>query len=418
MIETSASWLLYTKDLDVANQYRIVDETPVFSKNEAWKKILEQQTRYINFYDSYQDSKGNYTYLLPWIAYNLPPLKLLPHNIDWLYDYQEEAYNKAKQFTTKWLLIVSGTWTGKSYMMKALYNWLDKQAIFLTFKTSVKENIEDYIWKDKCYCLPTFKKECDNINNWQALIIDECHSMSNRLRQYLCRRKWRIFWFTATPFRSDYERNGFKIVFWSIHDTNQTALPVKFAQIKYNCNWKLEDATRAVEDLSAQSDHKRTDLLYKNPQRHEFVVNMCKRLFMKSKRIIVFTSRIYYRDLLYSTLLEIYWPEKVYLLNKKINKQELDRINSLDEYIIVANEQYAWEWVDIPTLVAWLLTFNTKNVRKIDQMAWRVRRRSGDKTHWRFVDIGDIIRIDWYKPRYTHYNKRKSIYLQLWFHEW
>ena len=418
MIEQNASGLLYTRDKSIADKYRTVDDRPVFSKNEAYKKLLESQTRYISYCHPRPDSTGKNVYMLPWCAYNLPPLNLKPHWIDWLYDYQEDVYQEAKTFTTKWLLIESWTGTGKSYMMKAIYNWLQGKAIFLTFKTSVKENIMNEIWSDKCYCLPTFKNKFDEINNWQALFIDECHWISDKLRKILAIRKWRVFWFTATPFRSDYERKWFEMIFWKIYQTWVTSLPVRFMQVKYTCLRSLQDASRAVEDLSAQTDHKRTDLLYKNAWRHEFVVNMCKRLFMKSKRIIVFTSRNYYKDLLYTTLLSIYWWEKVFLLNKKVNKQELDRINGLDEYIIVANEQYAGEWVDIPTLVAWLLTFNTKNVRKLDQMAWRVRRKSANKTCWWFVDIADTIKIESYKPRYTHYNKRKSIYLQLWFHEW
>ena len=414
MIEQK-NWVFYTKDRSIASQYRLIDNRPVFAKTEAYKKFLESQTRYIEFYYSYPDSQWNNIYVLPGIAATLPKLKLKPHWMEGLYDYQEKAYQIAKEFTTKWLLIQSWTWSGKTFMMNAIYNWLDGKACFITFKTQVQQNINFEIQWAECYCLPTFKKMFKELNNWQALIIDETHSISDELRKLLCLWKWRVFWFTATPYRSDFEKEWFKIVFWTLFDTEAQALPVKVYQIKYDCVRTVEDALRCVIDLSVKSHHKWTDLLYKNAERTQFLVNLISNLLVKSKRVIVFTTRIFYRDFLYKILLEKHWPEKIFLLNKKMKKEELDRINSLDEYVLIANEQFAWEWVNIPSLNVWLLTFDTKNLRKIDQMVWRVRRKFWDKEYWKFVDVADIIRVGKSNPKYTWYNARKKIYSSLWY---
>lgn len=772
MIEQK-NWVFYTKDRSIASQYRLIDNRPVFAKTEAYKKFLESQTRYIEFYYSYPDSQWNNIYVLPGIAATLPKLELKPHWMEGLYDYQEKAYQIAKEFTTKWLLIQSWTWSGKTFMMNAIYNWLDGKACFITFKTQVQQNINFEIQWAECYCLPTFKKMFKELNNWQALIIDECfipwtlidwnpiesikiwdlvnsynhltnsieqkevltlykkyywrdlyeinwnfvctdshpiytienwyclakdikinntmlsidftynlynerlflwllqrkdrlvstikkqiqssqwckcsvlfckmlketmkkkftglllyylqiknklgwttitkisfslseisvlfknmfscsngktwsfkqecfdwtqqaicfwknerkksnaqsfnktkgfnnikedetqtvypmmklkafnyiwncyvicsrlankyyskylifkrkiqrtkplqnwfvkwiiknsyrnrlkqsllfkkkrtgssqtiftwrvrvesikihkywsreryklmrwknfvynievkdnnnyfasnilvhncHGLSDELRKLLCLWKWRVFWFTATPYRSDFEKEWFKIVFWTLFDTEAQALPVKVYQIKYDCVRTVEDALRCVIDLSVKSHHKWTDLLYKNAERTQFLVNLISNLLVKSKRVIVFTTRIFYRDFLYKILLEKHWPEKIFLLNKKMKKEELDRINSLDEYVLIANEQFAWEWVNIPSLNVWLLTFDTKNLRKIDQMVWRVRRKFWDKEYWKFVDVADIIRVGKSNPKYTWYNARKKIYSSLWY---
>lgn len=169
---------MYTTDRDTALQYIVKDTRPThFIKNEAYKKHLEKNPPVIRMF-YFKEGR----YYLPWCTYKttrFKNVKKLPEEIKSKmtgdYSYQLEALKATYNCTTKWIMLRSGEWTGKSLLISALYHMYEDYNPTIVVPTqNIQLQLEQLLPKALVVCMPTLTNKYDVLNDGSMLLIDEC----------------------------------------------------------------------------------------------------------------------------------------------------------------------------------------------------------------------------------------------------
>lgn len=460
-----------TKDVDEKGRF-YMDEAPSFEykvKNLSFKPIVFNDPRKQRAYEKqnprefelYIQDKDTKRYYLPRSAYwdhknprsesldttwCLARLDMI--NEQWmLRDYQFEAVEEMLKTidSTQWWLIVSWTWTWKTRMIRALIKSLEKPVVLVVPNNVVWDNadesfedlwfdIEHIHWKqdkidpNKSYVChySTLELNYEELNDWnRVLILDEAHmSPCSTLLKSIC--LWRadeprtcVFWVTATPYRAEFWEEWFVKLFWYIYDTKQEALPVNVLCIKKTREYDLEYAMKCQEWLSSDSPEIRNKILNNDSWRTKEIIDMALRCYHRkweeTWKVIVFVNRTEFAKELYSQIKKEIWQDAYLLIWETSNQDIKKSVAKLNQYIIVANVKCAGEWLDIPALDTWILTFITKDKKSLAQMAWRVRRASEWKSCGYFIDFMDTIKVWPTRPVNGWGMERRKLYSELGF---
>lgn len=424
-------------------EYRVKDIRPTHFIKDPWaKKYYEQNWRWVKMYTQKSVPwEKHFRYYLPRVSYSVwgnPKIRQelnMLESLQWsLRDYQYEAVKEVLTSRTKWWMVRSGEWTGKTRQMRALTRSLTSQVVIVVPTLNIQKWIVSWfkelgytiypgswskmeILPDRSYVVhqKTFLLNYDKFNTeWRAFIQDECHHAAKSIIDAINIWRSRVFWFTASPLRGEFWLEWFKMLYWTVHETWKESLPVKVFAIPKLRSYSIDYAMECKWDLSSDSYEIYRNLLYRDTTRTVEICNLALASYRKHKRVIIFTDRTEFAKLLHQQITRI--CQDTYLVIWETSKQNIQkRVENLDSFIIVGSIGCVWEWLDIPSLAVGILTFNTSNLKTIRQSAWRVRRSFWSKTHWYFIDIQDVIQIEWTKKYYWGISKRKSIYKELWF---
>lgn len=422
--------------------YRVKDERPIhFIKDPRIKQYYQSKWRWVNLFTRDKTIKR---YYLPRAWYSwadagwdlaIPELNRLKEK---LRDYQYESVlamiNTGK--TTKGWFVRAWEGTGKTRIMWALTQSLQnlgqvvlvvptltiqrwvvkwfKELGFDIYPVSwAKAKIED----DKSYVMhsKTFAMHYDTLNNKNRfLLIDEWHHTPTKMVDSINKRKSGTFGFTASPMRWEFGVEGFKMLYWTMYETDKEALTVKVIWVKRQRNYTIEYAVKASKWLAPDSYEIYRNMLYADKERTNEIVQLALDSYKKTKRVIIFWDRLEFIDELYEKLQEK--CQAVYKITWETSKLNIPKqVEKLDSFIIVWSIWSCWEWLDIPSLNTGILTFNTSNYKTIRQAAWRVRRYFWEKEHWYFIDMMDVIQVWEGRKYYWGISARKKIYKDLWF---
>lgn len=317
--------------------------------------------------------------------------------------------HKSELFITRDYIV-----THNSRIIVGTCSMRDNMAIVLVPTNMIQKQLQEQMPTVRVMCLPTFKKLYDTINTWVPIVIDESHRISEALRNLLCTWKWKIIWLTASPFRLDFQHEWFKIFFWELHETGAEALTIKVKPIKLITEVDQTDFMRMSAEYSSESTERRRKWLVMNPWRAKWIAEIAHKAMLKNNTVMVFSDRKEQVEAIHAECLKIF-PDSYMMIWWKDNSKIKKQLEMKKQFIIAATIQAVWEWMDIPSLMVWISCFSTANYKTIRQMAWRMRRYCGNKTHWYLIDIIDTLHIWKIKKQFSTRYDRKKIYLDLWF---
>jgi len=366
----------------------------------------------------------------------------------WQKDAKKKLVEIINNYTRKSILIRAPTGWWKSFYIWYLVSKLKLPTVIVAPNASVVSGIYNevlqFIKPDYVSIIKWSKQELSVINimhyqtfnkryeelSWQfpLLIIDEAHYLPTKRIEQInwYKNLFILIWFTATPYRKEMSFKSIKKYFWETlyywDEVESKVLWVNVIQIKhktdFNINWTMETIDRLWIDPNYQ-DIDRV-LLYEQPERYKYVKTILNKLIENwYDKIIILADRTKYVDWLYDIIKLDY--DYTYKLSGKVKKKYRDwLINDmktwkLDKYILVAQSSVWTTWLDIPALQAGILAYPTKWDWTVEQAVGRVRRSSEWKVEWLWIDICDIVSIEWSKPKYKWCNDRYKKYNQLWF---
>lgn len=445
----------------VPERFRIKDlrEIAQFIKDPAQRAYFASHPKMINLFEKVKLPDGSARYYLPRWWYGDPekprdleltkawPLAILDTIADELYDYQFKAIEAMINsiWSTYGWLIVSDTGTWKTRMIWWLTKCMERPIVFVTPNITIQTNAVNSFaerwmelipinWAQELWSIdPTKSYAChyktldmnyDQLNDWNRILIcDEAHICPcDTLLRAIC--LWRnddprtcVFGVTATPYRQEFKQDGFKLIFGTMFETWAKALPLHVIRLKrlrqYDVNYMME----CKWDLSSDSYEIYRNMLNNDEHRTQEIIDMALKCYHKNEswKVLIFCDRVEYAQSLYEKIKSEIWQDAVLHIGKT-SKQDLQ--NSLaksKQYIIVWTVGCCWEWLDLPALTTWILTFNTSNQKVIAQVAWRMRRNFPWKEYWFLIDFADTIQVGWWKKYYGWVSSRAKIYEELGF---
>lgn len=356
-----------------------------------------------------------------------------------LRDYQVAAIKDIMHHQSWNWLIVSGVWTGKSFMIaevvqywktiweltcvvvpkQTIAQWIKDKFDELGIQCKIVTNKECTLRPDCCYimCAQTFNK-CAERAMWcfRFLVLDEAHRLpKSRIDQI---NSWsyyggNVIWFTWTPERKDMHVKDVYKFRWKVHETNQLALPVDVFVYEYEYNYNNEEAKIANEWLPPDSPELVNRLIMNNKDRDIHLLKIVNKLLQSHNKIIIFCNRVQHID----TLMSLLESNTISCLSIKgdTNKKKLQiALQSFKKWVIVANVASAWEGFDHPEISAWILYYPTQWTVSIQQAVWRMQRPYKGKTKAVFIDFADYYSIGSSKKKTMGIYWRKKIYAAMW----
>lgn len=429
MLKHSQEWIAYTLNLDFAERFKVKDNRPIhFIKDKRIREYYQRVWSFKKFYNKYQ-----WYYLLPpsqWFVKTKHKLEI--KNSEWLYDRQKEAITDVLDLYNRWqksCFVVSGTGTGKWHMLPCMVNSMKPlrvivlapsdvvgvrlmddlhMAKYVRGKKILKENHDVVVTLYK-----TFVNYIDDLKNrYDVVIIDEWHHTAGQLEESLYRWKGFICWMSATPYRNDFDNEGFKMFFWNIIDTEKKALPIKVFRHQFVYDYSDQEVIDALWGLPTTSPEVYRRLIINNKKRYEELVLMIENIEEKwFKNFIVFSDRLEHIARIYEEL-STSFPNK-HIVVIKWESDVLGIMNELKwkhDFIIIGSNSVVKEGMNVPQLEVWILFVSAVFKWGLDQMAWRVNRVYGDKEFWYFVDFQDEITIMGTKPKKLWVYSRHKAY--------
>ena len=444
----------------VPEHFKIKDlrDISYFVKDPAQRQYFAMHPKMINLFEKVKLSDGSIRYYLPRWWYCLEwaehqtvwtwwPLATLDTIKDELYDYQYnaiEAMIKTMETTCGWL-IVSDTWTGKTRMIWWLTKCMERPIVFVTPNITIQTNAVNSFaerWMElipingaqeewaidptKSYAChyKTLDMNYDQLNDWNRILIcDEAHICPcDTLLRAIC--LWRndtpktcVFGVTATPYRQEFKQDWFKKIFWTMFETWAKALPLYVIRVKKTRQYDVDYMMKCKWDLPSDSYEIYRNMLNGDKERTQEIIDMALKCYHKNEswKILIFTDRVEYAKELYEKIKSKIWQD-ARLHIWETSKQDLQKsLENVQQYIIVWTVGCCGEWLDLPALTTWILTFNTSNQKVLAQIAWRMRRNFPWKEYWFLIDYADIIQVGWWKKYYGWISKRANIYWELGF---
>ena len=437
MIKHTKDWIPYTISKTVAMQFKVRDNKQIhFIKNPRYKEYLRIHGSWKKFYKF------------------VKPYFVLPPSVGWiiwsdtvyewiypggLYDRQKEAvdfvvemYNKKKRSC----FIVSGTGTGKWHITPAILNSLHGEKIIVLAPNDVVASrlmddlagIAKYVRGKKILkslnervvvtLYKTFNLYVKELNEeFWVVLIDEGHHVWGQLEDGLYTRRGFICWMSATPYRNEYNEDGFKMFFWNILDTQKQALPVEVYEHKFKYEYNEEAVIKAQEGIAPTSPELYRRLVMGNDTRYDELALVISNIKEKRwlRNFIVFSDRLDH-----IARIEEYLTNEFPKMAIIVVKGESDQMKIMEELkwkqdiIIVGSTAVVKEGMNIPQLEVWILFTSASFRGGIDQMAGRVRRYYGEKKCWYFIDFQDYISIAWSKYKSPWVYSRRKAYKSFW----
>lgn len=366
----------------------------------------------------------------------------------WQADAKTRLVKIVNDYTDKSILIRAPTWWWKSFYIWYLVAKLKLPTVIVAPNASVVSGIyneviqfiqPEYVdiikgWKQELNLInvmhyQTFNKRFEELS-WQfpLLIIDEAHYIPEKRREQInwYKNLFMLIWFTATPYRKELSFESIKKYFWETlyywDEVEKKVLDVNVIQVKHKTDFNLNWTMDTIDKLGIDPNYQDIDrvLLYEQPERYEYVKSILDKLIENwYDKIILLADRTKYVDWLYELIKEKYdytfklsWQVKKDYRNKIINEMKTWKIN---KYILIAQSSVWTTWLDIPALQAWILAYPTKWDWTVEQAVGRVRRSSWTKKKWLWIDICDVVSIEWSKAKYKWCNDRYQKYNELWF---
>ena len=445
----------------VPERFKIKDlrDISMFIKNEQQREYFKRNPKMIELFERVKLDDWTIRYYLPRWAYGNPdsprpdslytwwPLCILDdiNEAGELYDYQfkaVEAMIKTQNSTYGWL-IVSDTGTWKTRMIRALAKCMERPIVFVTPNITIQTNavnsfaergmelipingLQDEIDPEKSYAChyKTLDMNYDKLNDWHRILIcDEAHICPcDTLLRAIC--LWRndeprtcVFWVTATPYRQEFKEDGFKLIFWTMFNTWAKALPLHIIRLKRNRSYTVDYMMECKWDLPSDSYEIYRNMLNNDEQRTQEIIDMALKCYHKweSWKVLIFCDRVEYAKMLYWKIESKIWQHaRLHIWDT--SKQDLQKsLENVQQYIIVWTVGCCGEWLDLPALTTWILTFNTSNKKVLAQIAWRMRRNFPWKEYWFLIDFADIIQVGWWRKYYGWISGRANVYEELGF---
>ncbi len=313
----------------------------------------------------------------------------------------------------------------RSRLMKSLSSFSsrrrqEKDWVFRIERTEsikIQEQTSDGTFGWLCPDGYVYNIEVEDNNNyfvWEWILVHNCHHAPKSIIDAINLWKSWVFWFTASPLRWEFKEEGFKMLYWTMYETWKESLPVKVVWMRKERNYSLQYAMQCKWDLPPDSYEIYRNMLNNDKERMNDIIDIALKSYVKTRKVIIFCDRIEFADTLYDKLLEK--CQHTFKITWETSKANIPKqVETLEDFIIVWSIGCCGEGLDIPSLQTWILTFNTSNLKTIRQAAWRVRRNFWSKTHWYFIDIMDVIQIEWSKKYYWWISARKKVYQELWF---
>lgn len=438
MIKTDSYGRATTQLHQIADEYKVEDERDIYVMKipESYKQKLLATWLRVKLY-TYERAIN--TYWLPPSAWK----KIFKDETEIEYgmkfselkDYQQWIIKEIRQDNLRAGFVVSGTGTGKSYILSGLIAMNRKKTLILVPNISIARWLLEKLsqWTSSIYLAQwakvkwaeehdivichhtTFNKHYDYINGkYDVLIIDEWHHLpKKRIEQINKRKWWAIYWLSATPIRKEFSESGVEKIFGKIYDTWIEALPVKVLIHKFRYNYDMEELDQASQWLAPDSIEIFRRLIIANEKRYDELLKILSQLSVAwYKKYIIFSDRVEHIEKTMKLLADAWYNTIWYYWAS--NKDEADKqIKASDEYVIVWHPTSCWEWFDVPDLEVSILFTSTGWEWAIKQMAGRARRYAGDKKEWILVDFVDQISIMGGKSKSLSFWKRMKVYKQL-----
>lgn len=437
-MQQTPEWCMFTLDKTEAYKHRFPDRTPNW-----WAKKWQVYTKRVKLY--HFDGKTRRYWLPPvtwWdrkaIVWFGPQIHIEP--IMQLWEWQQEAIDYCSRSFGQWvssILIVSGTWTGKSIMMLWLVDKFKCKTLITVPSDAIGQGLQDKLEK---YCdakylswakirhawekqqlpdvLITHRQSavnCWEIINWSydLMLNDEQHHLSDWMKMLCNTWQWRwIIWLTWTPFRKEMDKEDFKRYFQKIYDTWMEALPVKVLTHKYHHVYTMWDFMKASEWLEPESPEVLRRLVNANDDKILDLKKVVWLLYHKLwfKKLMVFVDRREYQE----HIKELAFPNAI-LINWDSDKEKiLDELKTKDEFLIIWMVTASGEWFDVPGIECWILFFSTAWAWSIEQMVGRARRYSWDKEYAFRVDIQESSKIEPDTRKWFGQWERMKYYKERW----
>jgi superfamily II DNA or RNA helicase len=362
-----------------------------------------------------------------------------------LYDYQEEAVNKALRAKNGVIVMPCGA--GKTQTALELIARIGGKALWLThtqdlLNQSMNRAKSVYDAPKEIYGTITGGKV--NIgtgitfatvqtmskldlahyrDTWDIVIVDECHKAvgsPTKVMQFYkvlsnlsCRYKYGL---TATPKRSDgLEKSMFALLGDIVHQVDKKAVanttcPVKVETIEtgyvpdYDCVL-MGDGTINYAKL--------VDDLVQNEDRYKFVFDAIEDTIGINGGTLVLANRVNYIQRMNDDFNK-YVGKSVCLSTlgnskkaKAIRKEALRKLNDGEIDCIFATYQLAKEGLDVPNLRYVVFATPEKDPTTIEQATGRVGRKADGKPYGTVIDFVDEFGMykGWWKKRETVYKK-------------
>lgn len=438
-MKTTIHWTNYTADRTEAYQYRFEDRTP-----NRWAKISWQvYTKRVKLF--HYDSK-NKVYRLPPVTWdNTKPMFWFWYTISVkpimeLWEWQQKAIEYCGNSFAQWvssILIVSGTWTGKSIMMLWLIDKFKCKTLITVPSDAIGQWLQEKLQK---YCdarylswakirhafdkqnmpdvLITHRQSavnCWDLINWSydLMLNDEQHHLSDWMKMLCNTWEWRwIIWLTWTPFRKEMNKEDFLKYFQKIYDTWLESLPVRVLTHKYRHIYTMSDFMKASEWLEPESPEVLRRLVNANDDKILDLKNVVGILYHKCgfKKLMVFVDRREYQE----RIKELAFPNAI-LINWDTDKEKvLNELKDKDQFLILWMVTASGEWFDVPWIECWILFFSTAWAWSIEQMVGRARRFAWDKEHAYRVDIQETSKIEPDQRKWFGQWERMKFYKERW----
>lgn len=421
-------------------EVKIRDKRPIeFVKNEYLKQKYKREWRWMYLCKSHQ---GTHMYPPAYHQSVVLDTSLHIYTTDIApMDYQAPAVQSVYDNFLSWKkssLLISPTWSGKSFMMLMILQKIGLKSLIVapkkviakqlmeSFQEHSTANIKMITWSwphefdaDIHICTQSTLNIIYDYINWSidVLVVDECHNMpETRVEQYCMWKGWFILWVTATPLRKEFGIEWFTKVFGNVITVNKDkvwdrVLPCVVYKSKYHTDYTPDDWINANKWYKPWSPEILRRLVINNESRYDhllFLVTKFRDRWMHN--IIVFTDRTEHAEKIVAKLKEQY--EDVHLYTGKTKREQF--YEDYKWWIVVGNTSCTWEWFDLPMLEVGILFVSSSFKKSVIQYAWRVRRKHGEKKYGFFVDVQDSYTVWWSKRKTLSWSERNKTYLSEW----
>lgn len=265
----------------------------------------------------------------------------------------------------------------------------------------------------------TFNLVYEKVNgSFDILLIDESHRLPPTRVSQINQWKWCfVCWLTATPYRKEFSEEWFKMLFGEYFDTQKTALSMKIGVYRYERDYEMSEAISAAEGYAPESNEILRNLVINDEKRMDALMDVMNKLWkLWYRRYIVFSDRVDHIEKIYDRIAKsIPYTYHYYgSTSTEAKKKVEEEFHKQPYWVIVGHPESCGEWFNVPSLEVAIMFTSTSWEGRIEQIAGRVRRYSGEKNHWLLVDFADFYRIAGSKKKAMGFYNRSKIYQERW----
>lgn len=277
-----------------------------------------------------------------------------------------------------------------------------------------KKDITDQIDVATVQSLWRKGKTSEILKNYGMIIFDECHHSASFMNEQVLKQtsaKY-VYGLSATPYRED---GLAKIIRMQCGEVRNNINEKEYNQnlgFDLNVIVRRRDSSERNMRIIDYQLNEINELLMKDTERNEWIMEDIKSEFLKGKSILILTKRVEHIYILYKSILK--FTENCLIYHGNNTKEELVQNEKIKSHltankIIISTTKYVGEGFDDPSLDVLFLVMPSSDQKNLTQYLGRILRKRENKKEALVYDYVD----NSFKMTRGMYRKRKETYEKL-----